>query len=169
MTALEQKLRNDIVQLQVSNEKLKQEVSDKEIRQAAADHMFEGMRSPKDPDDGGNRPYDYISIEEHKAAEELLKSRPYGFKYSDLTLNEIVVLRTKAKRLHIVKDIVDKIDRLALIECLLIHAENRDEWMNKYRALETQLSEANNIIEYSKAYYTNQPARDYLKKYGVKQ
>ena len=83
------------------------------------------------PDTGGNRHYDYISVEEYDAAKESLKEKT---RWMDLTTHEIVVLRSMARRLGIAKDAVDHSDRLALIRCLFGHCENRDEWMGRERA-----------------------------------
>lgn len=72
------------------------------------------------PDCGGNRHYDYISVETHDASAKTLESKE---RWSDLTSNEIIVLRTMAKELHIDPDIVDHKDRLALIRCILYWAK----------------------------------------------
>lgn len=79
----------------------------------------------RQPDCGSNRHYDYISIEEHDAAEKTLATKE---RWGDLTSHEIVVLRDKAHQLGVVKDIVDHADRLAILRCLFSHMENRDEW-----------------------------------------
>lgn len=79
-----------------------------------------------EPDSGGNRAYDYISVEDHDAAEKTLETKEY---FNELTRNEIVVLRTMAGSLGFRKDVVDLIDRLALVRCLFETAKNRDEWM----------------------------------------
>lgn len=81
------------------------------------------------PDSGGNRHYDYISVEEHDAAEKLLKNRK---EYKDITFHEVVVLRSQFRRLGISKDIVDHTDRLGLLRCLKSHCENRDQWREYY-------------------------------------
>lgn len=88
----------------------------------------------RQPDSGGNRHYDYITLEEHRAAEKLLDEDRLEKKWADLTSHEIVVLRSRAKELNLQPDVVDHIDRLALIRCLLATAENRDDWRkDKYK------------------------------------
>lgn len=89
------------------------------------------------PDAGGNRPYDYISLEEYKQAEEELK---YITKYEDLNKHHIVVLRQQAKDMGLQKDVIDRLDRLGLIQCLFYHYENRDMWIAKARELEARLA-----------------------------
>lgn len=66
----------------------------------------------RQPDCGGNRHYDYISLEDFDAAEITLKNKKT---WQSLTTNEIVVLRSKAKKLGINQDIVDHSDRLDLL------------------------------------------------------
>jgi len=85
------------------------------------------------PDCGGNRHYDYISAEDHEAAEKTLKKKD---SWRSLSTNEIVVLRAQAKDLGLVKDIIDNKDRLMLLKCLFYHCENRDIWAKKARELE---------------------------------
>ncbi len=85
------------------------------------------------PDCGGNRHYDYISVEEHDAAEKSLAEKEH---WGELTTNEIFVLRFMARQHRLEQDVVDHRDRLALLRCLFSHCANRDEWMEKARALE---------------------------------
>lgn len=82
----------------------------------------------RQPDCGGNRHYDYISLEDFDAAEITLKNKKT---WQSLTTNEIVVLRSKAKKLGINQDIVDHSDRLDLLWCLFSHCENRDFWFKR--------------------------------------
>lgn len=89
------------------------------------------MSEPDKPDSGGNRPIDYISMPQFEAADESLESKKI---WADLTEHEIAVLRHRASRLGLLKDIVDKADRLDVIRCLLYHCENRDSWMLKAQA-----------------------------------
>lgn len=91
------------------------------------------------PDVGGNRHYDYISVEAYEAAIKTLDKKE---RWDDLTTNEIVVLRGKLKGIGIDPDVADHKGRLALIRCIISHCENRDEWLEKARKLEKQLSEA---------------------------
>lgn len=70
------------------------------------------------PDCGGNRHYDYISVEDFEAAEKTLDKKE---RWVDLTQNEIAVLREKARQFGLQQDIVDHIDRLALVRCLFHH------------------------------------------------
>lgn len=81
----------------------------------------------EDVDVGGNRPMDYISLEEHDAAEATLKEKS---RWAELNQNEVVVLRSRARQLGPNKDIVFK-DKLELILCIFYHCENRDQWMNR--------------------------------------
>lgn len=74
-------------------------------------------------DSGGNRSYDYISLEDHQEAEKTLETKT---KWSELTTNEIVVLRYKIRKLHLRKDIIDHEDRLDLIKCLIYHLEIKE-------------------------------------------
>jgi hypothetical protein len=87
------------------------------------------------PDVGGNRHYDYISVEEHDAAEKTLETKE---EYKDLTSHEIVVLRSRLKSLGILPDLVDHKDRLALLRCLIITIENREAWYKKYHELKAK-------------------------------
>lgn len=93
-----------------------------------------GKYPPDDqPDGGGNRHYDYIELDEYDAAKASLETKEH---WSDLTSDEIVVLRSRARDFGLTPDIVDHLDRLALLRCLFYHCKNRDEWMNKARELE---------------------------------
>lgn len=85
-------------------------------------------RYERQPDVGGNRHYDYLTLEEYQAAEASLDTKK---KWSELTSNEIVVLRDRARKCGLISDIVDHSDRLLLLRCLFSHCENRDEWMEK--------------------------------------
>lgn len=86
----------------------------------------------EDPNCAGNRHYDYITVEEHNKAEaELAEIK----EYKNLKSHHIVVLRSKAKDLGIIKDIVDHRDRLALLRALFYYVELMQNWHNKYLEL----------------------------------
>lgn len=91
-------------------------------------------------DCNGNRQGDDISVEAYDAAKALLDSRPYEFKFEDLTENEKIVLGYRAKKHGLNKDVATHIDRLKLLKCLFSHTENRDTWMEKAKSLEKELS-----------------------------
>ena len=91
-------------------------------------------------DCGGNRPYDYISLEEHNAAELSLKTKTH---WRELTTHEIVVLRSKAKDFGLLADVVDRDDRLDLIRCLFF-------WMKCVKA--RPVSEVENLKEVKRVY-----------------
>ena len=76
------------------------------------------------------------SVEEYNAAKDSLKNKK---SYSDLTPHEIEILKLKAKDFNLVGDVIDVIDRLALIECLFYHCENRDGWYEKCQQLEDEI------------------------------
>lgn len=84
------------------------------------------------PDVGGNRHYDYISIEEHDAAERTLETKE---KWRDLSSHEIVVLRSKLKHVGINPDLADHEDRLALIRCVLAWKERANYWNEEHQKL----------------------------------
>lgn len=100
-------------------------------------HFREGAQYfDEQPDAGGNRHYDYISVAAHDDANGSLRLKD---RWNDLTTNDIVVLRSMAKNLGIQKDIVDHKDRLALLRCIFSNCENRDWWQNRAYKLEKVL------------------------------
>lgn len=101
-------------------------VDEEALDKAAREHVTTFTYETPGPDSNGNRPYDYISLEEYSKAEGELDSIE---KYSDLSEHHIVVLRHQARKLNLQKDVVDHDDRLSLIRCLFYHCENRDAWM----------------------------------------
>lgn len=70
-------------------------------------------------DCGGNRPFDYIEISEHEVAEKTLELKD---KWSELTKNELAVLRSKFKESHINPDVVFQ-DKLRILRSLLFHVD----------------------------------------------
>lgn len=70
-------------------------------------------------DCGGNRPFDYIEISEHEVAEKTLELKD---KWSELTKNELAVLRSKFKENHINPDIVFQ-DKLRILRSLLYYID----------------------------------------------
>lgn len=86
--------------------------------------------SEDQPDVGGNREYDYLSIEEYDLAEDSLAQKKL---WSELDPKEIAVLRSMASELGLRKDIVDHEDRLAVLLCLFYHCRNGNTFFKLYR------------------------------------
>lgn len=77
-------------------------------------------------DSGGNRKFDYISLQRYDAAGE---SQVAKENFDDLTDDELVYLRGRLKDLGLRADLVFE-DRLALIRCLLFwvkHARDQED------------------------------------------
>lgn len=68
--------------------------------------------------------------------------------YDDLTQDEISSLRTDARFLGLREDVIDQIDRLALIRCLFYHVKNRDAWHSKTRRLRDKVKDYEKTIEF---------------------
>lgn len=67
--------------------------------------------------------------------EKFLESLNAVEKWEDLTEDNIITLKSEAGLRGLNRDVVDKIDRLALLRCLFHHCDNRDEWMKKAEKL----------------------------------
>ena len=108
--------------------------------------------------DNWNTEHDMVfSVERYEAAEKLYNSRPHETTFSELTFDEVLYLRCKVKDLHLQPSVVNVINRLQLLKCLIIHIENRNTWhkkANKYEHANKILRDGvlNLITEDSKEY-----------------
>lgn len=82
-------------------------------------------------DSGGNRKFDYISVERYDAAGE---SQRLKNDFEDLTDDEIVFLRGRLKELGIRADLLFD-DRLALIRAITYWVEIARDVQKKYECL----------------------------------